>query len=132
MADRCESFRPDERRPPQPEGQAPATAPEQRADVRYYYRRPTAAYVVRGGVCERNVRLHDISLGGVALVAPREIEPGTELWVGLPTAEPGVALTRRARVVHARRMGPLHWLLGCAFLGRLEEGDLERVLGDAN
>jgi hypothetical protein len=129
MAELCEPLRPDEARPPLPEKQAPATIPERRADVRYYYtRRPAAPYGVRGGVCEGEARLHDISRGGVALVAPRGIEPGTELFVGLPTADPDVTLTQLARVVHARRLGPLHWLIGCEFLSRLSEGDLERVL----
>jgi hypothetical protein len=129
MADLSEALGPDEAPPLQKERQVPATALERRVDVRYYYtRRPAAAYGVRGGVCEGDAVLHDISRGGVALVAPRGIEPGTELFVGLPTADSGVTLTQLARVIHARRLGPLHWLIGCEFLSRLSEGDLERVL----
>jgi hypothetical protein len=100
--------------------------------VRYYYSyRPPARYGQRGTVCEGEARLHDVSAGGAALLAQRQIQPGTVLFVRLPTDQPGETLTQLAQVVHARRLGPLSWLIGCAFLSRLRDGDLERVRGEA-
>jgi hypothetical protein len=127
----ADPLRPDETPPPQPERQGAGTAPEQRAHVRYYYyaRRPAAPYGLGGAVCEGEARLHDISRGGFALLAHRGLNPGTVLFVRLPTADPDVTLTQLAQVVRVRRLGPLSWFIGCAFLSRLDEREAERVVG---
>ena len=129
----CEPTGPEETPPGQPEERSPVTAPDQRGHVRYYYSyRPPARYGERGGVRQGEARLHDLALGGLALLSQQPIPPGTVLLVRLPAARPGGTLTQLAQVVRARRLGPLCWLIGCEFLSRLQVSALERVLGKAN
>jgi hypothetical protein len=105
---------------------------ELRRHVRYYYRgRPRARLGVRGGLREGEGQLQDISLGGAGLLTHREIEPGSALFIQLGTTQPGGTITQLAEVVHARRLGPLCWLIGCKFLCNLREEDLEQVVGNA-
>ena len=130
MADPDEPARFEETTPPS-SGPAAGIGSEQRAHVRFYYyaRRPAAPYGLGGGLCEGEARLHDISRGGFALLAPRGLNPGTAPLVRLRTTDPELILTQLAEVTRVRRLGPLHWHIGCEFPSPLSDEDLERVVG---
>jgi hypothetical protein len=106
---------------------------ELRRHVRYYYRcRPPARFGVRGAVREGEAQLHDISLGGAGLLVHRQIEPGSVLFVQLSTARPGATITQLAEAAHARRLGPLCWLVGRKFACNVREEELRQILGNGD
>jgi hypothetical protein len=72
--------------------------------------------------------LRDISVGGVGVVLKRRFEPGMGLAIELPGAEPGLEETLLAKVVYVRRWPEGGWLLGCAFISRLSENELEDLM----
>jgi hypothetical protein len=133
MAEQSEATRFQRRAAAPSRAESTAVGAELRRHVRYYYyqARPRARLGVRGGLREGEGQLHDISLGGAGLLTHREIEPGSALFIQLGTSQPGGTLTQLAEVVHARRLGPLCWLIGCKFLCNLREEDLELIVGNA-
>jgi hypothetical protein len=106
-----------------------ATADEPRRHVRYYYHpTPRAHLSMRGALREGEAQLHDVSLGGAGLLTHREIGPGSVVFIQLPTSQPGLTITQLAEVVHAQRLGPLSWLIGCKFLCNLRDEELQQVV----
>jgi hypothetical protein len=73
------------------------------------------------------VRLQDISAGGLGLSSPRAFEPGKLLEV----ERPGPAGKRPFRLVtcvrHARQEEPGRWRLGCSFIRELDDAELEAL-----
>ena len=127
MTDPCELTGLEDSPRPLPEGQGPVTDAGQPGLVRFYYGHRAARSGARGVRREGTAELFDVSQDRAALVASHEIRPGTVLLVHFPTARPEGTLTQLARAGHARRLGPLRWLIGCAFLSRLGEGDVEQI-----
>jgi c-di-GMP-binding flagellar brake protein YcgR len=69
-------------------------------------------------------RVHDISLGGVAFVAPRRFEPGTALRIQLATRAGGT-YNLVVRVIHATQQIDDRWVIGCAFPEPLSQQQLQ-------
>src|SRR5262249_46492209 len=72
-------------------------------------------------------RLHDISRGGIGILATHRFRPGTELAIELRDRADAIRRSVRVRVVHATATfteGNLCWLLGCAFDQPLSEEEL--------
>jgi PilZ domain-containing protein len=72
-------------------------------------------------------KVHDVSFGGIALVADRPLTPGDLLHVELPGA-PGCPAQLLACViqVHAALAGL--WTVGCSFIRELSEQELRQLL----
>jgi c-di-GMP-binding flagellar brake protein YcgR len=70
----------------------------------------------------------DVSQDGVALILDTSIRVGTELLIDLKTRNPGIALTLRARVVHATREAEGSWLVGCKFISTPTEEQILALL----
>lgn len=71
-----------------------------------------------------SVRVHDISRGGVSLVAARPFDPGQLLSLELPGAGPE-GTTVLACVVRADPADGGQWTLGCTFSAELSDEDLQ-------
>jgi PilZ domain-containing protein len=71
----------------------------------------------------------DLCAGGVGLVLCRPCTPGTLLTCELCNPTRDCVLVRRARVVHATRMGDC-WVHGCAFERPLSPQELDALCDD--
>jgi hypothetical protein len=73
--------------------------------------------------------IRDVSLGGVCLHLRRRFEPGAGLAIELAGPDEATPSTVLARVVHVRGLDDGSWLLGCAFVSRLGDDELNALLG---
>jgi hypothetical protein len=75
--------------------------------------------------------IRDVSVGGVRLLLRRRFEPGAGLAIELPGADEASPSTVLARVVHVHGQEDGGWVLGCAFVSRLGDEELNALLGVA-
>jgi hypothetical protein len=73
-----------------------------------------------------DVRVRNVSPGGVKLFLDRHLEPGTLLTLNLPPQGDADETTVLACVVHCAAMHPGEWLAGCSFAAQLSDDDLVR------
>lgn len=104
---------------------------ERRASVRYLSTMDASCHplaVQTVGPCSP-VRIWDISLGGLSLVARKPFELNTTLTVvpeSMPMSLfPGLDVS----VAHVGPHGEGMWLIGCEFLKPITEEELESLLG---
>jgi c-di-GMP-binding flagellar brake protein YcgR len=71
-----------------------------------------------------HVRVRNISLGGINLLASRAFQPGEMLTIEVPDAADGVASTALACVIHCSQEPTGQWAVGCDFSRELSELDL--------
>jgi hypothetical protein len=105
---------------------------ERRAWVRYP-RRLQALWQLfgssRGGE-NWSATLQDVSQAGLALVLDRAISPATVLSVRL---QPATGMTNRPMLVRVRHCTALvdgRWLVGCSFMVKLSDDDLQELAAD--
>lgn len=80
---------------------------------------PTAAVTVRLGETDLPISIHDLSLGGFAIVCPRPFSPGMTHRFTLAVPARQVELTIVAKAVHSRALPPnepLRFLTGWEFM----------------
>ncbi|HXG09930.1 MAG TPA: PilZ domain-containing protein [Gemmataceae bacterium] len=70
----------------------------------------------------------DMSIGGLALITRRRFEPGTILDVQVPNEEGSGERILLARVARVVRQEDATWLIGCEFLRRIDNEDLQALL----
>ena len=75
--------------------------------------------------------VRDVSLGGVRLHLRRRFEAGAGLAIELPGQDDGPPATVLARVVHVHGQEDGSWVLGCSFVSRLSDDELNALLGVA-
>jgi hypothetical protein len=75
-----------------------------------------------------SAKVRDISTGGLGLWLGRRFERGTVLIVELPTVDEDSPRLMPVRVAHVTRAGPGQWIVGCAFVRRLSEDELQAAL----
>src|SRR5205085_1988087 len=75
--------------------------------------------------------VRDVSVGGVRLHLRRRFEPGAGLAIELPGRDDGPPATVLARVVHVHGQEDGSWVLGCSFVSRLSDDELNALLGVA-
>jgi len=75
--------------------------------------------------------VRDVSAGGVGLLLARRFEPGTNLWIELPSGPGTTPRTLPVQVVRVSAEPLGHWAHGCAFHTRLTEGELAAFLTEA-
>ena len=105
----------------------PATNLERRASVRYQCSEEISCSSL--APFERlSGQTRDISRDGVALILDTSIRVGTEVLIDLKTRNPGIALTLRARVVHATPEAEGSWVVGCEFISTPTEEQILALL----
>jgi hypothetical protein len=118
--------------PPQQPCSAGQTRPvkaerERRAWVRYPGRASDPFYLLE---CETELgwwaKVEDVSHGGMAVVLPRRLIPGTALVMDLPTQEGKPSRVVTMNVVHtaAHSCG---WITGCQFTQALSDPELQSL-----
>jgi hypothetical protein len=73
--------------------------------------------------------VHDFSATGIGLLVPAALPLGTTFVLTLQTAPQRLSPPLPVRVMHATRQADGNWLLGCQFVRRLTEQDLQGLLG---
>lgn len=116
---------------PDPTSPLPAEEPghERRAAVRQRFDWDVACELTSYGVGERwTAQVRDISVEGLGLVLDRAFESGTVLEVELASRDGTLAYTVVARVSHSRPLDAGRWLVGCSFVGRVNDDELRDLL----
>jgi hypothetical protein len=73
-------------------------------------------------------RVLEVSPGGVGVLLPARVPPGTLLRLRLPAEMSQFGPTLLVRVVHYLRYGDQGWFLGCEFVYQLEEAELQALI----
>jgi hypothetical protein len=76
-------------------------------------------------------RIANIASQGVGLVHRSHVKPGTILVFTLPGANQKLSRPFPVRVVHVRQETADTWLLGCAFVRKVIEEDLQALLAQS-
>jgi hypothetical protein len=72
--------------------------------------------------------IHDVSVAGLGLVLGRRFERGAGLAIDIPETATAPADTLLAKVVHVTTLPDKRWLLGCAFVSKLSEDEVWRLV----
>jgi hypothetical protein len=106
-------------------GEAPAAQGERRVWVRYPCELETTCRPANDVAPQGfQVRVQDISRGGIHLLVNRRFEPGALLSVDLPGAGDGSGCTALAYVVRVSARPGGDWAVGCTFATELGDEDL--------
>jgi c-di-GMP-binding flagellar brake protein YcgR len=68
-------------------------------------------------------RVRDLSAGGVGLLLPHPLSPGTEVEVELIDPLDDLVLVRKATVAHLTVYARNQWLVGCRFVAELSPAE---------
>jgi hypothetical protein len=71
------------------------------------------------------VKVKDVSVGGVGFLAPRRFEKGTLMFLTLGGADASRVMSVLVRVVRLVAQGNGFWLIGCAFVGKASEEEIQ-------
>ena len=72
--------------------------------------------------------IHDVSVAGLGLILGRRFERGAGLAIEIPKTAAAPADTLLAKVVHVTAHPDERWLLGCAFVSKLSEDEVWRLV----
>jgi hypothetical protein len=102
---------------------------ERRAFARFPVDEETFCATHNGFGQERwKVRVRDISLAGLAMVAPARVECNSNLVVNLQIGGNGYSRPMIVQVVRCEQMTDGGWLLGCKFTRKLSDADLRSLI----
>ena len=102
---------------------------ERRAFVRFPFNQETYCAAHNGFGHERwRVRVRDISLAGLGLIAPAKVECNSNLVVNLQVGGNGYSRPLIVQVVRCEALSEGGWLLGCKFTRRLSDADLRSLI----
>ena len=111
--------------PPQIE----ATVQERRGGTRHPVQVPTTFGIMNASTRDSwPAQIMDISAGGLCLQTPRRFESNTLLHIVLPGGSSGQPSVHLVRTCWSKHLPDKSWLLGCLFMHRLDEDDLEQFL----
>jgi c-di-GMP-binding flagellar brake protein YcgR len=99
-----------------------------RGAVRYQCAPATPGQVQLGGEEWQRAWVLDLSLGGIGLLLSRAIEPGTQIVVHLKNATRDKVYQLTARICHATRQPDGDWILGCEFIEKLTDDQMDALL----
>jgi hypothetical protein len=108
-----------------------SAVPEQRTAVRFASSSEASCRILSGSTL-RDGRIHDLSGDGVGLLVDQRLEPGAFVALDLENPSRTFARTLVARVVHAKVSDSGSWLVGCTFIRKLEQGDLDLLSASAD
>ena len=117
----------------EPEPESNLTEAERRSAQRFPCNLVTTGHVLgpRGNI-SWVATVANISTHGVALLYRSRVKPGTVLVITLQGANHKLSRPLPVRVMHVRQEGPDAWLLGCAFVRRVNEEDLHALLAQSD
>jgi hypothetical protein len=75
--------------------------------------------------------INDISTTGISLLINYWMKPGTVLVIKLQNSNHRLTRPLPVRVMHATERADGEWLIGCAFVRRLSEPELQAILQDS-
>jgi len=107
---------------------------DRRAATRYPLSLQTTGHVLGGprGHVPWVAHISDISATGIGLVFNSRIKPGTVLVITLQGANQKLSRPIPVRVMHATAQDDKTWRLGCAFVRKVNEEDLQGLLNRAS
>jgi hypothetical protein len=76
-------------------------------------------------------KVANISTSGIGLIYRSRVKPGTVLVITLQGANQKLSRPMPVRVMHVRQESPDTWLLGCAFVRKVNEEDLRALLAQS-
>jgi len=107
---------------------ADGTHDERRAHTRHEINVETKCESVGEGSMSGQVRVRDISRGGMKFLSSSQLEPGTLIRIALPA--PGNSETEvLACVMHCTRQSDGNFAVGCAFSDELGDAELKQFGG---
>jgi hypothetical protein len=77
---------------------------------------------------EAPLRVRDISATGIGLQVKQPLKPGTALVINLQTRQQQLSRPLAVRVMHATLLADGDWLLGCQFVRRLSDQDMQELV----
>ncbi len=98
-----------------------------RVAVRFPCGRKTSGRFSLGRHLHR-ARIHDLSVGGMALLLRRPLRAGRSVLIQLKNDELELAYDLAASVAHSTKKSRTHWLVGLAFARELTETELRNLL----
>lgn len=72
--------------------------------------------------------VRDLSATGIGLLVNQSVKSGTVLLLSLETVDRRLTRALPARVMHSSPVADGHWLVGCQFVRRLGEAELQNLL----
>lgn len=72
--------------------------------------------------------VHDLSCNGIGLKLNHAVEPGTLVRLGLFSRAANLWYMKMIRVIHATKQSDGSWLVGCVFLQKLTDQQLQELL----
>jgi hypothetical protein len=111
-------------------GSAEAGAVERRAAVRFTSRRRASCDPISARGFAYPVRIRDVSTHGIGLIADRRFERKTLLIVEVRGGDPDIRSPIVARVVHVSALPARNWLIGCEFLSKLSDAEVQAIVRD--
>jgi hypothetical protein len=113
----------------EPEDRNQSFADERRAAPRYPLDLQTTGHVLGPrGVVPWVARITDISATGIGMLFGSRIKPGTVLVITLQGGNHKVSRPIAVRVMRAAVHDETTWKLGCEFIRKLKEEDLQDLL----
>jgi hypothetical protein len=105
-------------------------AGERRGDERFSPEPPSICRIVSEGQ-EEGLRasIRNLSASGIGLFVNHALKPGNVLILNLQTGDQRLARPLPVRVMHSSPLEQGKWLVGCLFVRRLSEPELQLLLG---
>jgi hypothetical protein len=76
------------------------------------------------------MRIHNLSATGIGLRVQQPLKPGMGLVILLQSRRRQLSRPLAVRVMHATPLADGDWLLGCQFVRRLSEQDMQELLDE--
>jgi c-di-GMP-binding flagellar brake protein YcgR len=114
---------------PAPDPNPPAGAAERREAERFPPELTPVCHVGSPSLPESlRAVVRDLSATGIGLVVNQPLKAGAVLLLSLEAVDRRLARALPARVMHASAVSDGHWLVGCQFVRRLGEAELQALL----
>jgi hypothetical protein len=116
---------------PSPEPDGSPVAPDERREAERFLPEPSSICRVVSDTQDEVARatVRDLSATGIGLLVRKPIKPGSVLILNLEVRECRLPRPLPVRVMHAAPADEGNWLVGCQFVRRLSEPELQILQG---
>jgi hypothetical protein len=116
---------------PSPEPDGSPVTPDERREAERFLPEPSSICRVVSDVQDEVARatVRDLSATGIGLLVRKPIKPGSVLILNLEVRECRLPRPLPVRVMHAAPAAEGNWLVGCQFVRRLSEPELQILQG---